>query len=100
MGKMAAWDRRSPESHGGQDATTKQAGWVGYKEYDLVAMPADIPALGVKIGETGLVRDLDLHIGGDVIATLQLVAPTGLTKGWVEMEVRPEEKVLRYSAAS
>ena len=82
-----------------EDATRKHEGWVGCKEYDLVAIPANIPALGVKIGETGLVRDLDLRIGGDVIATLQLVAPTGLTKGWVEMEVRPTEKVLSYSAA-
>ena len=81
-----------------EDANHKQGAWVGYKEYGLVAIPADIPALGVKLGETGLVRDLDLRIGGDVIATLELVAPTGLTKGWVEMEVRPAEKVLSYSA--
>lgn len=62
-------------------------------------IPADIPVLGVKIGETGLVRDLDLRIGGDVIATLQLIAPTGLTKGWAEMKLRTAEKVMSYSTA-
>lgn len=80
-----------------EDVTGKRAGWVGCKEYDLVAIPADIPALGVKIGEKALVRDLDLRIGGDVVATLEIVAPTGLTKGWVEMKVRPAEKVLSYA---
>ena len=72
---------------------------MGYKEHDLVCIPADIPTLGVKLGETGLVKNLDLRIGGVVCATLQLVSPTGLTKGWVEMEVRPAEKVLSYSVA-
>ena len=73
---------------------------MGYKQYDLVTIPADIPALGVKLGETGLVRDLDLRRGGvDVVATMQMVAPTGRTKGWVEMEVRPAEKVLSYAPA-
>lgn len=64
-----------------EDATRKQGAWVGYKEHDLVHIPADIPALGVKLGEMGLVKNLDLRIGGVVCATLQLVAPTGLTKG-------------------
>ncbi|QIN80293.1 hypothetical protein GBA65_19195 [Rubrobacter marinus] len=82
-----------------EDTARTHEGWVGYKEYDLVSIPADIPAIGVKIGETGLVRDLDLRLGGDVIATLQLISPTGQTKGWVEMEVRPSERVLSYSAA-
>ena len=71
---------------------------MGCKEYDLVSIPTDIPGLGVKLGEKGLVRDLDLRLGGGVVATLQLVAPTGLTKGWVEMEVRPAERVLSYAA--
>ena len=99
---MVAWDRRSPRLCGGwimYDVASKRAGWVGCKEYDLVTIPADIPALGVKLGEKGLVRDLALRIGGDVVATLELVAPTGLTKGWVEMEVRPTEKVLSYDQA-
>ena len=82
-----------------EGVTRKHEGWVGCKEYDLVEIPADIPALGVKLGEKGLVRDLDLRLGGDVIATLQLVASTGLTKGWVEMRVRPEERVLSYAPA-
>lgn len=80
------------------DVSRRQEGWVGCKEYDLVTIPMDIPALGVKLGEKGLVRDLDLKLGGGIIATLQLVAPTGLTKGWVEMEVRPDERVLSYAA--
>ncbi len=82
-----------------EDATRKHEGWIGCKEYDLVAIPADIPAIEVKLGETGLVRDLDLRLGGGVIATLQLISPTGMTKGWVEMEVRPSERVLSYSPA-
>lgn len=82
-----------------EDVRRKHEGWVGCKEYDLVAIPANIPALDVKLGETGLVRDLDLRLGGGVIATLELVAPTGLTKGWVEMEVRPDERVLSYATA-
>lgn len=82
-----------------EDVARKHEGWVGCKEYDLVGIPADIPALGVKLGEKGLVRDLDLRLGGDVIATLQLVASTGLTKGWVKMEVRPGERVLSYAPA-
>lgn len=81
------------------EVSRKQEGWVGCKEYDLVTIPADIPAIGVKLGEKGLVRNLDLRLGGDVIATLQLVSPTGLTKGWVEMEVRPEERVRSYATA-
>lgn len=80
-----------------QDVTGKHEGWVGCKEYDLVAIPGDIPALRVKLGDKGLVRDLDLRLGGGVVATLQLVAPTGLTTGWVEMEVRPDERVLSYA---
>ena len=67
-----------------------------YYEYDRIAIPSAIPELGVKQGEQGIVEDLKYH-NNTVFACVRVYRSTRETEGMVEMEVRPEEKVLSYS---
>jgi hypothetical protein len=69
-----------------------------YREHDLIPIPEDIPALGVEKGGRGLIRDLALR-NDKVVALVKVDYSTGQTRGWVEMNVVPEQKVLSYSLA-
>ncbi len=67
-----------------------------YTEYDRIPIPADIPELGVQKGEEGVVRSL--RNGGDEVhAAVQVTYSTNQPKGWVDMQVVPEEKISSYT---
>jgi hypothetical protein len=74
-------------------------GRLFYREHDLIPIPRDIPDLGISEGERGLVKGLDFH-NGRVLALVRVDYSTGQTRGWVEMDVMPEQKVLSYSLAA
>ena len=80
--------------------TSKQcySGRSLYVERDLISIPEDLPAIGVAGGDEGLITDLSLK--NNVVALVQISYSTGQPRGWVEMSVLPEEKVLSYAAVA
>lgn len=66
------------------------------REHDLVAIPADIPDLGVRAGDKGIVRGLDLH-DNTVVASVRVDYSTRQPRGWVIMETKPTSRVLSYT---
>lgn len=70
-----------------------------YQEHDLIPIPDDIPELGIARGDTGVVKDLDLR-NDTVVATVMTYYSTGHKRGLVEMNVRPETKVVSYTTGS
>jgi hypothetical protein len=64
-----------------------------YQLHDSISIPEDVPDLEVKRGEEGIVRELVMH-NESVTAFVEIRYSTGQTKGWVVVEVMPEEKVL------
>jgi len=68
-----------------------------YKEYDRISVPEDVPSLGIKTGDTGVVRGLDQPRDGVVVASVEVSNSARQTKGWLGMQVRPEEKVLSFA---
>ena len=67
-----------------------------YQIHDRISIPKDIPALEVERGDEGIVRELVLH-NDSVTAFVEVSYSTGQTRGWVLLEVMPEEKVLSYT---
>lgn len=68
-----------------------------YTEYDRIALPEGIPALGVPVGSEGIINRLDYqrnHVYADVTVTYSTQQP----RGSVLMEITPEEKVISYTA--
>lgn len=68
-----------------------------YVERDLIPIPENLPAIGVSEGDEGLITDLKLQ-NNNVIALVQVSYSTGQPRGWVEMNVMPEEKILAHAA--
>jgi hypothetical protein len=69
-----------------------------YIEHDRILIPQDIPELGVSRGDAGLVKDLTLD-NEIVTASVRVDYSTGQPRGWVEMTVKPEERMVSYSPA-
>lgn len=67
-----------------------------YQEHDLLQIPQAVPELGIAEGDRGLVKDLSLR-NETVMASVRIDYSTGQTRGWVEMMVRPEERIVSYS---
>ena len=67
-----------------------------YAEYDRIAFPQDIPALGVTAGSEGIVNRLDYR-RNNVYADVTVTYSTQQPRGSVFMEITPEEKILSYS---
>ena len=67
-----------------------------YKMHDRISIPEDIAALEVEKGDEGIVRELVLH-NDSVTAFVEVSYSTGQTRGWVLLEIMPEEKVLSYT---
>jgi hypothetical protein len=80
------------------EAERTYSGRPFYREHDLIPIPEDIPALGVEKGGRGLIRDLALR-NDRVVALVKIDYSTGQTRGWVEMNVVPEQRILSYSLA-
>lgn len=67
-----------------------------YTEYDRIPIPQDIPELGIEKGTEGVIRSLRNH-RDEVHATVQVTYSTNQPRGWVDMQVIPEERVSSYT---
>lgn len=67
-----------------------------YQVHDLIPIPEDVPTLEISKGDEGIIRELILHNDG-VTAIVEITYSTGQTRGWIFMEILPEEKVLSYT---
>jgi hypothetical protein len=67
-----------------------------YQEYDMIPFPGDIPQLGVKKGEEGVIEDLSYR-NNTVEASVRVYHSTRQSKGLVGMRIRPDEEILSYS---
>ena len=63
-------------------APTTGNGRLLCQEHDRITIPADVPALGVRKGDEGIVRNLELY-NETVFAFVTITYSTGQTKGWV-----------------
>ena len=70
-----------------------------YQEYDRIAIPEDVPALGVAEGDEGVIRGLHLD-NETVLAFVAIAYSTGQPRGEVTMEIKPLRKVHSYMTAA
>jgi hypothetical protein len=67
-----------------------------YQVHDLISIPGDVPALEVERGDEGIIRELLLR-NDDVTALVEITYSTGQRRGWIFVEIMPEEKVVCYT---
>jgi hypothetical protein len=67
-----------------------------YQVRDLISIPEDVPALEIERGDEGIIRELVL-VNESVTAFVEVSYSTGRTRGWILVEIMPEEKVLSYT---
>ncbi|MGF1471082.1 MAG: hypothetical protein ACFB50_04965 [Rubrobacteraceae bacterium] len=67
-----------------------------YAEYDVISIPEDIPELGVEKGNEGVIRELKHH-PNSVTASVMVTHSTNQPKGWIDVQIKPEEKVSSYT---
>ncbi len=72
---------------------------VLYQEHDRVPIPEDVPELGIRRGDEGVVRRLT-YLRNTVFAFVMITYSTGQLRGWVVVEIKPERKVRSYTTAS
>ncbi len=78
-------------------APTRERGRPLVREaYDLISVPDEVPEPEIERGDEGIIRDLVL-LNESVAAFVEVSYSTGQTKGWILVEVMPEEKVLSYT---
>lgn len=66
-----------------------------YTEYDRIAIPEDVSELGVKKGNEGVIHNITHH-PNSVVASVMVTHSTNQPKGWVDVQVAPQEKVASY----
>ncbi|CAA9457270.1 MAG: hypothetical protein AVDCRST_MAG28-2679 [uncultured Rubrobacteraceae bacterium] len=76
--------------------TRERGGRLVYQVHDRISVPEDVPVLGVEKGDEGIIRELVLH-NDTVTAFVEVSYSTGRTRGWILMEIMPEEKVSSYT---
>ena len=69
-----------------------------HQEYDRIAIPEDVPELGVRAGEEGVIRRLT-YLRNSVFAFVAVAFSTRQPKAWVVVEVKPGLKVRSYTTA-
>lgn len=79
-----------------QAPTRERSGQLVYQVHDLISIPEDVPTLEVEKGDEGTIRELVLH-NDSVTAFVEVSYSTGQTRGWIFVEIMPEEKVLSYT---
>ena len=82
-----------------QAPTTAMGARVLYQEHDRVPIPEDVPGLGVREGDEGVIRRLT-YLRNTVFAFVMVTYSTGQLRGWVVVEIKPERKVRSYTTAS
>ncbi|MGI8860310.1 MAG: hypothetical protein ACR2HO_09190 [Rubrobacteraceae bacterium] len=70
-----------------------------YTEYDRIALPEGIPALGAAAGSEGIINRLDYQ-HNNVYADVTVTYSTQEPRGSVFMEITPKERVLSYSVGA
>jgi hypothetical protein len=70
-----------------------------YQEYDRISIAEDVPALGIEVGDEGVIRGLQLD-NETVLALVAIAYSTGQPRGEVTMEIKPSRKVHSYATAS
>ena len=78
------------------EITTTSGARLHYQEYDRIPIPEDVPALGVEKSDEGIIRGLHLD-NETVLAFVAISYSTGQTRGWIILEIKPENKVLSYT---
>ena len=68
-----------------------------YAEYDRISIPEDVPELGVRKGNEGVIHELDYQ-NETVQASVLVTYSTNQPRGWVGVQVSPQQKVSSYTA--
>ncbi len=82
-----------------QAPTTARGTRVLYQEHDRMPIPEDVPELGIREGNEGVVRRLT-YLRNTVFAFVMVTYSTGQPRGWVVVEIKPERKVRSFTIAS
>jgi hypothetical protein len=61
-------------------APSTRSGRLLCQEHDRIAIPEGVPTLGIRKGDEGIVRDLQLH-NETVFAFVMITYSTGRTRG-------------------
>ena len=80
------------------ETSERNGGRLLYKEYDRIEIPEDIPELGVERGNEGVIQTLD-YANNRVHASVMVTYSTAQPRGWVDLQLLPEEKVNSYAEA-
>ena len=70
-----------------------------HQEHDRLAIPEDIPELGIRRGDEGVIHRLT-YLRNTVFAFVKVAYSTGQPRGWVVVEIKPERKVRSFTTAS
>ena len=70
-----------------------------YQEHDRIPVPEDVPVLGVRKGDQGIIRKLT-YLHNTVFAFVRIDYSTGQTRGWIIMEVKPNVEVRSFTTAT
>ncbi len=70
-----------------------------YQEHDRIAVPEDVPVLGVRAGDEGIIRRLT-YFNNSVFAFVRIDYSTGQTRGWIVMQVKPDREVRSFTTAT
>lgn len=70
-----------------------------HQEHDRLPIPEDVPELGIRAGDEGVIRRLT-YLRNTVFAFVMVTYSTGQLRGWVVVEIKPETKVRSYTTAS
>jgi len=80
-------------------AATQGSLRVIYQEHDRIPVPEDVPELGIRAGDEGVIRRLT-YLRNTVFAFVMVTYSTGQPRGWVVVEVKPERKVRSFATAT
>ena len=70
-----------------------------HQEHDRLAIPEDIPELGIRQGDEGVIHRLT-YLRNTVFAFVMVTYSTGQPRGWVVVEVKPDRKVRSFTTAT
>ncbi len=78
-----------------QAPATKSAPLL-HQEHDRLAIPEDVPELGIRGGDEGVIQRLT-YLRNTVFAFVMVTYSTGQPRGWVVVEIKPERKVRSFT---
>ena len=70
-----------------------------HQEHDRLAIPQNVPELGIREGDEGVIQRLT-YLRNSVFAFVKVSYSTGQPRGWVVVEVKPERKVRSFTTAA